>query len=593
MNLILPIHSLFLLILLLIIFFSKAKIKSDETNLYCVLLLISFFNVSFNIIGIYLGYNNGSMDFLHILNHFDLPLYFWWASILFLYLTFAYEKNHDRYKKIKIYVLFLNILFTFVSIFLPFEVIITETTGYAIGLCVNFTYFICAIYLILCLIMTCLLIKRNNFKKTIPIFSFIIMGIIAALIQKNIPSLIIVPSVIVFVEFIMYFTIENPDIKIIKELQFIKLLLEKENDVVKNGFNDLSLKLKEPLSELSNFANMNIPTGKEKEYLNNIKKESSLLVDQINSIIDITRIENNVLENNLNYYKTEELIDSIKEIIDRKKIQAIYNVSDDIPATLYGNINQIKQIIIYLTSFINKSFTNFKLSIIISKIQVGNICKLKFNFALPIEALNSNIELSKINNKYVLNTDNIEYMVYQKLIEQYNNKCVLELNDKNICFNFQLYNKMNANYVEDKINDEKISHYFDASNKRLLILDDNRKNVKEIVDMLNPYKVNIDVSTNIEELITQIDSNKIYDLILYSDTVNVIKEYIVNNENIPRIISRIRLIAGYKIPLVILGNKKYKNIDYIIKPVDKHELNNIMLKYLADDEKNDSINKLK
>lgn len=272
MNLILPIHSLFLLILLLIIFFSKAKIKSDETNLYCVLLLISFFNVSFNIIGIYLGYNNGSMGFLHILNHFDLPLYFWWASILFLYLTFAYEKNHDRYKKIKIYVLFLNILFTFVSIFLPFEVIITETAGYAIGLCVNFTYFICAIYLILCLIMTCLLIKRNNFKKTIPIFSFIIMGIIAALIQKNIPSLIIVPSVIVFVEFIMYFTIENPDIKIIKELQFIKLLLEKENDVVKNGFNDLSLKLKEPLSELSNFANMNIPTGKEKEYLNNIKK---------------------------------------------------------------------------------------------------------------------------------------------------------------------------------------------------------------------------------------------------------------------------------------------------------------------------------
>lgn len=593
MNLILPIHSLFLLILLLIIFFSKAKIKSDETNLYCVLLLISFFNVSFNIIGIYLGYNNGSMDFLHILNHFDLPLYFWWASILFLYLTFAYEKNHDRYKKIKIYVLFLNILFTFVSIFLPFEVIITETAGYAIGLCVNFTYFICAIYLILCLIMTCLLIKRNNFKKTIPIFSFIIMGIIAALIQKNIPSLIIVPSVIVFVEFIMYFTIENPDIKIIKELQFIKLLLEKENDVVKNGFNDLSLKLKEPLSELSNFANMNIPTGKEKEYLNNIKKESSLLVDQINSIIDITKIENNVLENNLNYYKTEELIDSIKEIIDRKKIHAIYNVSDDIPATLYGNINQIKQIIIYLTSFINKSFTNFKLSIIISKIQVGNICKLKFNFALPIEALNSNIELSKINNKYVLNTDNIEYMVYQKLIEQYNNKCVLELNDKNICFNFQLYNKMNANYVEDKINDEKISHYFDASNKRLLILDDNRKNIKEIVNMLNPYKVNIDVSTNIDELITQIDSDKIYDLILYSDTVNVIKEYIINNENIPRIISRIRLIAGYKIPLVILGNKKYKNIDYIIKPIDKHELNNIMLKYLADDEENDSIDKLK
>ena len=89
MNLILPIYSIMLLSLLFIVYFNKKRVKSEETKLYPILLIISAFNIVFNIIGIYLGYNNGSLLFLKILNHFDLPLYFWWASILFVYLLYV------------------------------------------------------------------------------------------------------------------------------------------------------------------------------------------------------------------------------------------------------------------------------------------------------------------------------------------------------------------------------------------------------------------------------------------------------------------------------------------------------------------------
>ena len=316
--------------------------------------------------------------------------------------------------------------------------------------------------------------------------------------------------------------------------------------------------------------------------IKNIQKETLTLVDEINSIIDLTRIENNIIENNLNYYKTEELYEGIKEIIDNKKIKAEYQISDSIPNTLYGNINKIKQIIIYLTNFIDKSFTKYNLLIKIDKYQVGNICKLKFSFIIPIENLKSTIKLININNKYILDNKDIEYTIYEKLLEIDNNKSDILNIDNFISFNFQIYNKLNNNYIEDSINLNNEVEYFNLSNKRILIMDDNRKNIKKLVDMLTPYNVNIDISTNIEELINQIESNKTYDLILYSDTINTIKEYNIDNENIPHIISRLKLIAGYKIPLVIIGNKKYKNIDYIIKPLDIYELNNIILKYLKD-----------
>mgnify|MGYP003292643663 CR=1 FL=1 len=52
MNLILPIYSIMLLSLLIIVYFSKKRVQSQETKLYSVLLIISFFNVVFNIIGI-------------------------------------------------------------------------------------------------------------------------------------------------------------------------------------------------------------------------------------------------------------------------------------------------------------------------------------------------------------------------------------------------------------------------------------------------------------------------------------------------------------------------------------------------------------
>lgn len=55
MNLLLPSYSILIITLLIIAFFSKEHMKSDETSIYGQLLIISGFNIIFNLCGILLG----------------------------------------------------------------------------------------------------------------------------------------------------------------------------------------------------------------------------------------------------------------------------------------------------------------------------------------------------------------------------------------------------------------------------------------------------------------------------------------------------------------------------------------------------------
>ena len=200
MNLILPVFSMLIIVLLLFVFFTKDRVSSEEPKIYGFLLILSFFNIIFNICGIYIGYFVGIPFFLYILNHFDLPLYLMFGSLLLLYLLYVYYKDNsiDLYIKLKKIILFFDLsklISIITTFFLPVNIEINEVAGYAYGLCVNFVYLISGIYLGLCILVAfCLLFKRVSFKKTIPIFSLIILGGFAVLIQRLIPSLIVIPS---------------------------------------------------------------------------------------------------------------------------------------------------------------------------------------------------------------------------------------------------------------------------------------------------------------------------------------------------------------------------------------------------------------
>lgn len=125
--------------------------------------------------------------------------------------------------------------------------------------------------------------------------------------------------------------------------------------------------------------------------------------------------------------------------------------------------------------------------------------------------------------------------------------------------------------------------YFDASDKRILIVNKNNTHLKELLLLLRPYKSDIDVVSSINDMKTKLSDNKTYDMVMIDDTI-------YNNEKDFESIKSVKSFSGYDIKLVILASDDRVNDceiyieegfdEYIIKPINKKNINYIMKKYL-------------
>ena len=565
MNLILPCYSIILLLLLIIVYFRKVEVKTEETKLYCILLFLSLFNVSFNIIGIYLGYFNGESSFLRLLNHLDLPLYFWWSYCILMYLLYTYiyiiKDKKNSYFTFKYIILVFNIICTIITVFLPFDIVLTKEAGYIVGSCVNFTYIVSGIYLLLSLIVSLILVKYN-FKKTIPLFSLILLGVVSALIQKSIPSLIIVPSVAVFVELIMYFTIENPDIKLMNELVVAKDIAEKSKNETINTLNSITYKLNEEKNKLNNI-NIDKESKKLQLFYNN-------LLNEINDLIELGKI-------NSSSYKIEEELYDLEEMLD--KLNDLINVQNSNVKINYDKkYNKILYVINYLSNKIDKS--NIKLDI--SLIEVNNICKLKFNFNVLEKYKNNYMYYDKFIKEYYLIKDN-DYRIIINLLRKLEGKLIIK--DNNIIIS--LYQKVSNNLkLSNDINNKKVKK-INTSNKKILLIDDNNKKLEIISKLLNKYNINPDIINNYDELSNTLLNN--YDLIIVDDIMPKI-DNLSNEELLEKYSTKIiQRINGISIPVVIMlsnnnliNSNNYSNYgydDYILKPISDKTIIELLNKY--------------
>lgn len=582
MNLILPIYSIFLLTLLLILFYSKKRIKSEETKLYGILMILSFFNVTFNIIGIYLGYNNGNMNVLYAINHFDLPLYFWWTSILFMYLMYVYlyEINKQKYRILKKMMILINIVATIISIFLKFEVVITEKAGFAIGPCVNFVYALCGIYLFSCIIIAILLIKKNNLKKTIPIFAFIILGVIAALIQKNIPSLIIIPAVIVFVELIMYFTIENPDIKLLKELHKSKEISDNANEEKTLFLYNMTQEIRNTTSEINDSADEILESDsleENKDSARNIKATTSKFISMTNEILDVSKIDSASIKVYNSKYNIKTIIKQVinvySDICQNKDLSFRTNIDHNIPETLYGDSIGLKEILTTILNNSAKYTSKGYIELNINTIIKNDICRLIITIEdSGIGIKSEEIDKIKINDKSLSKAN--------KLITLMNGTML-------ISSNYGLGTKVKI-ILDQKISKEEpeeLTKYDEElKNINILMVDDSDAGVKIIEKLTKGTKIKIDSANNGKECLDKIKTNK-YSLILLDEELSQIKG--------TELIKKIKDIRNFNTKVILLTkdnnyeyNEEYLSFgftDYILKPVKKESLLEIINKYTKEE----------
>ena len=493
------------------------------------------------------------------------------------------NKDYSRYRLAIIISTIVFIIVSLTTMILPIDIIETDGLLLPTGVGVDIIY---VLSLILFIIMISVIISnRRNLKnkKYYPMYFLLVILGIMIIVQKIFPSLLLINFSLSILIYIMYFTIENPDIKLIKDLSYTRRMLEKQNEMVSGTVNNLAISLKNPLMEITNFSSKKINKKDEVSSLEEIKKFQKLslnLVDQINKIMDLTRIENRQLKIKNKLYQTDNLINSIKDIINFRNVDVNYNIDNNIPKVLYGDDDNIKQTFTYLVEFINNYFNRYDLTINISKISVRNNCKLMFSIIVNYK--NTKLDFIERDNKCIIETNAWEYELYNRLVELQKGTYEVKKDNSSLIFNFALFQKIKDN---NEVVEEEVIKYNNYSGKKILIALDNHLDINKFTELLVNYNVDISTSSSIEELTELLRSDKTFDIVFLSNTISGIENYnITTSEERKRTMTKLSLIAGYKLQVIMVTLEDYKDSDteYIKMPISKVKLDDIMVKYLSE-----------
>ena len=574
-------------ILLFVLYNFKSNLKLLENKIYYGIIVTTIISGLIEIYSFILVRTSifvNSVLYLFSLKSLFLCFLVWiYLFTIYTVIVTINLKNKD-YSRYRLAIIISTIVFIIVSLttmILPIDIIKTDGLLLPTGVGVDIIY---VLSLILFIIMISVIISnRRNLKnkKYYPMYFLLVILGIMIIVQKIFPSLLLINFSLSILIYIMYFTIENPDIKLIKDLSYTRRMLEKQNEMVSGTVNNLAISLKNPLMEITNFSSKKINKKDEVSSLEEIKKFQKLslnLVDQINKIMDLTRIENRQLKIKNKLYQTDNLINSIKDIINFRNVDVNYNIDNNIPKVLYGDDDNIKQTFTYLVEFINNYFNRYDLTINISKISVRNNCKLMFSIIVNYK--NTKLDFIERDNKCIIETNAWEYELYNRLVELQKGTYEVKKDNSSLIFNFALFQKIKDN---NEVVEEEVIKYNNYSGKKILIALDNHLDINKFTELLVNYNVDISTSSSIEELTELLRSDKTFDIVFLSNTISGIENYnITTSEERKRTMTKLSLIAGYKLQIIMVTLEDYKDSDteYIKMPISKVKLDDIMVKYL-------------
>lgn len=584
------IAGLIFAILLFFLYNFKSNFGTSENKIYYGMIFNTIITGLIEVYSFILVRNNIPVDsslYLFALKFLFLG-FVTWLYLFTLYTVVVTlklkDKENDRYRVIIIISSVVFAILSIITILLPISINKVGDLLLPTGSGVDIIYLLA----VLCFIIMITAILSNHRelknKRYYPVYFLIIILGIMILVQKIFPSLLLINFSLSIIIYIMYFTIENPDIKLSKELEYTKELLDKRNELSTNTINNLIISIKTPLMEIADFSNKKLIKNTKTistEEIKNLQDTTLSLVDQINKVMDITRIESSDFKVKERKYQTDNLIDSIKSILEKNNNEVNYEI-ESLPKVLYGSDTNIVQTFSYLIDFISKYFENYSLNINISSLLVRNKCRLKF--ALAVSSKYNTLEVQEKNNKYEITTKSIEYEIYEKLVSLQRGNDFIKKDNSKIIFEFSLFQRIEI--TNDNITDEKEIDYFTADNKNVLVALSNHNDIRELSKELMNYNVNITTAGSINELNELLSSNKTFDLVFLSDTIYGIENYDIKNINdFKRTINKLSLIAGYKLQLVMVSLNDYNNgeIEYLKLPISKTKLDDILVKYLNED----------
>lgn len=590
--------------LLSIVFFSKERINKKENNIYSYLLIETVALLSFGII-LYFMMKSSSYTMKMIMNKLYLFFNLLWTYLFTLYiLSTLYSEKLFNSKSSTIRNILIGFFQFILIMVLPLNFTINDNGAmFAYGISTIVTYFLSFIYVIILIYVLLSKIKFAKQSKYIPLYLFFVLGTFCTIIQAINPALFLVVPLEALLTAVMYFTIENPDAKMIEQLNKARDEAVKANQVKTDFLSSMSHEIRTPLNAICGFSNSLLEndgvSDDAKGDVKNIIMASDTLLELVNGILDISKIEANKLEiiDSVYSFKKmyEELILLTKARIGEKPIDFRYNYDESIPEYLYGDGVRVKQIIINLLTNSAKYTKDGYIDFRINSIQKNNIIRLIISVEdsgigikkESIDKLFTKFERLGVEKQTTTEGTGLGLAITKKLVEMMGGKIVVQsIYGKGSIFTISLDQRMLTNeeltkVMKEKETEEKTDEIIDASGKNILVVDDNMLNLKVAERLLKAYKCNITLVSSGSECLDKVSNNK-YDLILLDDmmprmsgteTLQKLKE--IETFNTPVVALTANAITGMKEEYINRGFN-----DYLSKPIIKEDLNRVMKKYL-------------
>ncbi len=583
----LTIISFFYSVLLMIAYFSKDKIKTLENKVYSKLIIINFIGIILELFcTIFAGYAKDYLVFYTILNKLFLVELTIWCSVFSVYvflISSKKEKNELKtyLKKVSIFHIVIDVITMFLIFILPVQFNINDLgyVMYSYGPSVNIVFISSTLYIIL--MFTCLIRNFKNIKnkKYLPIYVYMVIGVLVGIVQKLHPEILAFTSMEAFITVIMYFTIENPDKKLLEEIHMSKKIADAANEDKSMLIYNMMNEVKSIASDINKSSEVILNSNNLEEnrfFAREIISSNNKLYSMANNIYNIDVIDDINVKTVKNKYNIKlllkEVISKNKELFEDKDISFRFNIDSNLPNTLYGDSINLKNVLNTIIGnsykYTDKGYVELSVNAIFKKDIVRLIIKIE-DSGIGIKAE----DLEKCLNKNTKDQNSL-----------YGARKTINIMDGNLLISSE-YNKgtIVTIILDQKIytnNKDNYDNY--VNNKKILIIDDNNSGIKLISKILDKHNILYDSSNLGKEALDRIRKGDKYDLILLDEDMPYMNGISVMN--------KLNKIKGFDTKVILLtknSNIIYDDIykdsgfsDYIIKPIDKDDLMNKINKYL-------------